>query len=379
VLDAASQAGLVTSVDIVSTENPAFRAIAEAALPHTDHLVINEVEAGKIAGIHLKTVPVDVEAVREVALALLARGVRERVVIHFEAGAVAADRTGIVTASGFNRVSLYGARGAFVEQVTLFGGGRQFLAYGARDVLGSAPIEGSLEVNTSARVRGGWNVSTRGERGFVRFDPRSYAAYALGAPASSAQPFERAEGVFGAMLGSATVTTPTWRLWQGSVRVEQGTRAIFPEATEGRARGVTGSLSLRPTPAVRVFGTLTMQTLERRDGSEFARTILPRLKAEVQPNRWVFFRLVAEYRNERQSALRDARRGLPIFVNGAAVSARENNRLRMDWLASYEPSPGTVAFFGYGSTLRADRAMAFEGLERVNDGFFVKFAYLFRR
>jgi hypothetical protein len=297
----------------------------------------------------------------------------------FETWSGFVNRTGIVTASGFNRVSLYGARGAFVEQVTLFGGGRQFLAYGARDVLGSAPIEGSLEVNTSARVRGGWNVSTRGERGFVRFDPRSYAAYALGAPASSPQPFERAEGVFGAMIGSATVTTPTWRLWQGSVRVEQGTRAIFPEATEGRARGVTGSLSLRPTPAVRVFGTLTMQTLERRDGSEFARTILPRLKAEVQPNRWVFFRLVAEYRNERQAALRDARSGLPIFVNGAAVPARENNALRMDWLASYEPSPGTVAFLGYGSTLRAERAMAFEGLERVNDGFFVKFAYLFRR
>lgn len=296
----------------------------------------------------------------------------------FETWSGFVNRTGIITTSGFNRVSLYGARGALVEQVTLFGGGRQFLAYGARDVLGSAPIEGSLEVNTSARVRGGWNLSTRGERGFVRFDPRSYAAYAVGSPASPA-PFARADGVFGAMLGSATITTPTWRLWQGSVRVEQGTRAIFPEATEGRARGVTGSLSMRPTPAVRVFGTLTMQTLERRDGSEFARTILPRLKAEVQPNRWVFFRLVAEYRNERQAALRDARSGQPILVNGAVVPARENNALRMDWLASYEPSPGTVAFFGYGSTLRAARAMAFSGLERRDDGFFVKFAYLLRR
>lgn len=299
----------------------------------------------------------------------------------FETWSGFVNRTGIATVSGFNRLSFYGARGALVEQVTLFGGGRQFLAYGAQEVLGSAPIEGSLEVNTSARVRGGWNVSTRGERGFVRFDPRSYAAYALGSPASSAPspPFLRDDGVFGAMLGSATVTTPTWRLWQGSVRVEQGTRAIFPEATDGRARGVTGSLTMRPSPAVRVFGTLTMQTLERRDGSEFARTILPRLKAEVQPNRWVFFRLVAEYRNERQAALRDARSGQPILVNGAVVPARENNVLRMDWLASYEPSPGTVAFFGYGSTLRAEQAMAFSGLERRDDGFFVKFAYLLRR
>lgn len=296
----------------------------------------------------------------------------------FETWSGFVNRTGIITASGFNRVSLYGARGALVEQVTLFGGGRQFLAYGARDVLGSAPIEGSLEVNASARVRGGWNLSTRGERGFVRFDPRRYAAYAIGSPASPA-PFARADGVFDALLGSATITTPTWRLWQGSVRVEQGTRAIFPEASEGRARGVTGSLSLRPTPAVRVFGTLTMQTLERRDGSEFARTILPRLKAEVQPNRWVFFRLVAEYRNERQAALRDPRSGQPILVNGAVVPARANNALRMDWLASYEPSPGTVAFFGYGSTLASPRVLGFDDLTRRDDGFFVKFAYLLRR
>ncbi len=300
----------------------------------------------------------------------------------FETWSGFVNRTGIVTASGFNRLSFYGSRGALVEQVTLFGGGRQFSAYGAQDLIdATGPIEGSAEFNASMRVRGGWNVSTRGERGFVRFDRRSYAAYRVGAPDASAPslPFTRAEGVFGAMFGSVTVTTPTWRLWQGSVSVNEGTRAIFPEATEGRARGVTGSLSLRPSPAVRVFGTLTMQELDRQDGSEFARTILPRLKAEVQPNRWVFFRLVAEYRNERQAALRDAASGRPILVNGAPVAARESNRLRMDWLASYEPSPGTVAFFGYGSTLRADRAMAFDGLERLDDGFFVKFAYLFRR
>ena len=42
-------------MDIVSTENAQFREIAEAALPYTDYLVINEVEAGKVAGVDLKT------------------------------------------------------------------------------------------------------------------------------------------------------------------------------------------------------------------------------------------------------------------------------------------------------------------------------------
>lgn len=97
VLAAAREAGLLTSVDIVSTENPDFRAIAEAALPHTDYLIINEVEAGKVAGVNLKTVPVNVGAVCDVARALLERGVKRQVVIHFEAGAVVADRSGEVS------------------------------------------------------------------------------------------------------------------------------------------------------------------------------------------------------------------------------------------------------------------------------------------
>lgn len=100
VLAAAQAAGLLTSVDIVSTENPDFRQIAEAALPHTDYLIINEVEAGKVAGMHLKTTPVDIGAVTEAARALLARGVGHQVVIHFEAGAVVADRDGTVTHQG---------------------------------------------------------------------------------------------------------------------------------------------------------------------------------------------------------------------------------------------------------------------------------------
>ncbi|HCN75674.1 MAG TPA: carbohydrate kinase family protein, partial [Verrucomicrobiales bacterium] len=97
VLAAAQKAGLLTSVDIVSTENPDFRAIAEAALPHTDFLVINEVEAGKVAGVSLKTNPVNVSAVCDAARALLERGVQRQVVIHFEAGAVVADRSGEVS------------------------------------------------------------------------------------------------------------------------------------------------------------------------------------------------------------------------------------------------------------------------------------------
>jgi hypothetical protein len=48
-------------------------------------------------------------------------------------------------------------------------------------------------------------------------------------------------------------------------------------------------------------------------------------------------------------------------------------------LASYEPSPGTVAFLGYGSASLATDPGDLSTLQRENDGFFVKLAYLFRR
>lgn len=101
VLEKAKQAGLCTTVDIVSAEHPDFRAIAEAALPFTDYLLINEIEAGKVAGLELRdaTGP-RIAAVKEAAAALLEKGVGRQVVIHFEAGAVVADRSGEIVAHG---------------------------------------------------------------------------------------------------------------------------------------------------------------------------------------------------------------------------------------------------------------------------------------
>jgi hypothetical protein len=50
----------------------------------------------------------------------------------------------------------------------------------------------------------------------------------------------------------------------------------------------------------------------------------------------------------------------------------------MDFLFSWQPTPGTVFFAGYGSTLAEPEALRLRGLSRLDDGFFVKFSYLFR-
>jgi sugar/nucleoside kinase (ribokinase family) len=113
VLERASAAGLVTSIDIVSTENPRFREIVLCALPHTDHLLINEVEASRVLGRTLA--PEVAQPLRDAAGELLAAGVRRAVVVHTEHGAVSARRDGTVLSQGSVRVPpdfIRGANGA---------------------------------------------------------------------------------------------------------------------------------------------------------------------------------------------------------------------------------------------------------------------------
>ena len=108
VLKAASSAGFFTSVDLVSTDHPRFRPIVEAALPFTDVLVVNEIEAGKVVGADLRAA--DATALTAAARVLLERGVTRQVVVHCERGAVAVERGG----RGFQTGSLDLPRGFIV-------------------------------------------------------------------------------------------------------------------------------------------------------------------------------------------------------------------------------------------------------------------------
>jgi hypothetical protein len=47
-------------------------------------------------------------------------------------------------------------------------------------------------------------------------------------------------------------------------------------------------------------------------------------------------------------------------------------------LLSYKPLPGTLVFFGYGTSLIEPEAFRFQNLSRASDGFFLKISYLLR-
>ncbi len=114
----------------------------------------------------------------------------------------------------------------------------------------------------------------------------------------------------------------------------------------------------RPTDQLRVEGRYQLQSFQRRtDGSYVGIRRIPRLRVEYQVSRPIFVRVIAEQNGNFQDTLRDdSRTGLPIYLRDGqggfvAASRQDTKRVRLDWLFSYQPTPGTVFFAGYGTSL----------------------------
>jgi hypothetical protein len=304
---------------------------------------------------------------------------------HYELLGVGADfetqsgfvpRNNFVQLGAMNRLTWYGSRGAPVEDFSVNVHLERFWEYA--EFMHAPSIEGGESVRLGAKMRGGWEVQGNLGREFVHFDPAMYAGYLVLRP-TGLEPYQPPER-FSGFAPSIEVTTPVYRRFNLSFDLASGGVAIFPEASDGHETRVTAGLGLRPTESLRADATVTYSRIRRtRDDSEFAQTIIPRVKVEYQPTRALFVRVVGEYRSERQALLRDAVTGDPLLANGALFAAESANGLRIDTLFSYEPTPGTVVFFGYGRSMDTDRTFSLRGLQRTSDGFFLKLAYLFRR
>jgi sugar/nucleoside kinase (ribokinase family) len=95
-LAAAQEAGLKTSVDVVSEDGDRFKKIVPPALRYVDYLIINELEAGRITGFKTRGEDgkLDTVRLRHAAGALLQMGVKELVIVHFPEGGFARTRKG---------------------------------------------------------------------------------------------------------------------------------------------------------------------------------------------------------------------------------------------------------------------------------------------
>ncbi len=286
-------------------------------------------------------------------------------------------------------LTFYGRQGAFVER---FNGSVTALLTWTypRFVAGEGPRDHQFHFNGTWTLRGGHSLSATAFVETFGFDERLYRDYRIEVPTAT---------------GADTVgygVKPD--LPVRAVMVRARTREVGGFAFDGfaaygrdpnylewsKSEIVFARLGLtyRPTGKLRFEGGMPVLIHYRRtDGSRVDGTVLPRLKLEYQVSRAIFLRFVGEYRALYQDDLRDdARTGHPVLIRDPAdgvfkralAQGWSSNTLRVDWLFSFQPTPGTVFFAGYGSSLAEEDSFRFRGLSRTGDGFFTKLSYLFR-
>jgi hypothetical protein len=300
-------------------------------------------------------------------------------------------RTGVTELSGLQRMRFFGGPGALLETATVFVSGNR-IHDGRGFWKGADAVEGSTGVRSSLALRGNTRVQVGYTDRFFVLDPERYARYALTGTDGAVRTGE--DLIRGRhrldRLGGLSVDVESSRFKTVSLGAEAGWEAtpIFAEGTRGEALTAAVGAALRPTDALRVEANLRHARLFRaEDGSLFSEALIPRLRVEYQLTREVFVRAVGQYNLEETDLLR-APDGTPYLYQGAplrvrrgrisAADAPQTNPLRLDLLFSYQPSPGTVVFLGYGSEMTDREAFRFAPLARRADGFFLKLSYLFR-
>jgi hypothetical protein len=279
----------------------------------------------------------------------------------------------------FNRLAFYGREEAsWLQSLWLFAGPGRIWRYD--DFGHSAALEGEESARAMLNLRGGWQVEGEVARNFFSIDSTYFEGVEVQTIEGDLVPYAPKLTLDNLWRYELSISTPVLRTVNASLSLNGGAVAIFDEGNEGRERRLDLSLGYRPTPGIRVEALAALSRITRAsDGSEYSRTAIPRLKLEYQPSRALFFRVVSELRDDRTAALRSVPPGVPLWIGGDPSVATHEKSLRTDWLVSYEPSAGTVAFFGYGSTLERPEIEPRTRMRRALDGFFLKVAYQFRK
>ena len=294
-------------------------------------------------------------------------------------------RPAIAHALADHSITWYGAEGAwwqtFSTDVVLDGTWAYQGFMHGRDAL-----EKKLHFNQNATLRGGWRVGASALIEDFGYDPTLYTGYAIerriGAVTDTVPFTGRAR--IPNVDWVLTLNTPQFKYFAFSGLVVVGRDENFYEWSSADIGYVALTADWRPTEQLRVEGTYNWQWFDRgTDGSRVGQGRIPRVKMEYQLSRSVFVRLVGQYTALERDALRDeGGTGFPILFRSGTTYVRttpeSRNGFRADALFSYQPSPGTVLFAGYGSSFREPDAFAFRRLDRTNDGLFAKMSYLFR-
>ncbi|MGE0556257.1 MAG: DUF5916 domain-containing protein [Gemmatimonadales bacterium] len=287
--------------------------------------------------------------------------------------------------------TVYGAQGAFVERATF---GTRFQQRWIYDdfVSGRSNLDRQIFLTGNVAFKGGWGLNWFSWFERFGYDHRIYRSYALerhgpGGVVDTLAPYPGGPSVRNEGLTLA-LSTPWVGPFSADLSATWGNDVNYEEWSPARILFVESSFQFRPTTQLRAEGTYLLTSYKRRsDFSTVSVTHIPRLRIEYQVSPAIFLRVVGEYRSAHRDDLRDdGRTEDPILIldpsdgvykRGLAL-ATESDGLRADFLFSFQPTPGTVFFAGYGGQYRDTGRFRFAGLDRSSDGFFLKASYLFR-
>jgi hypothetical protein len=249
---------------------------------------------------------------------------------------------------------------------------------------GNVPDDQKLHTGGDFVFLGGWRAGAQFLLESFKYPPELYTNYWIDAGADTV-PFTGTDRISNYDL-LLTFGTPQFPKFAADLFTIVGRDENFFEWAPAWIVLTTINATWRPTEKLRATGQYVVQSYQRTsDNSVVGIRQIPRVKFEYQLSRPIFVRLVTEYDADRQADLRDdSRTGLPILLcspgptDCTRATGYRRGRFRVDGLFSYQPTPGTVLFAGYGSTLDSDVSWRIPDMQRASDGFFLKLSYLLR-
>lgn len=303
----------------------------------------------------------------------------------FRADAGFLGRRGIVGARFDHNLTWFGAKTALVQSVTSGVALDGTWVYDAF-LNGRAAQDRKLHLNENFQLKGGWSAGMSLFLESFGYDPGLYRNYYVErrtAARTDTIPFTGTPRLYN-VDWVFRLDTPEFSRFSANLFYIFGRDENFFEwATADIAIGMA-EVNWRPTDQLRLNARYQHQEYNRRDHTTVALRRIPRLKVEYQATRSIFVRVVGQYDSDWVDDLRDDTRTngalLQRQANGSFVrlTGESNNALRVDWLFSWQPTPGTVFFAGYGATDVGAEPMRLRNLTRRADGIFVKLSYLYQ-
>jgi hypothetical protein len=304
----------------------------------------------------------------------------------FRAAAGFLSRVGLVNTSFNHRYTMFGRKDGPVQSAQ-FAVNHMLTWQYDRFTNGKSWQDGKLHFTENTTFRGGWRAGASVLIERFGFDDAFYGGYRLLKPTAAGFdtiPFTGV-GRLDNLDFVVSAGTPQFKRFAADIFAIWGQDENFYEWSSANILNLTTNMSLRPIDKLRIDAQYQHIEYNRKsDGSTVGIRKIPRLKVEYQIARPMFFRVVGQYDAEEQATLFDDSRTNYAIVRRQADGgfARDlgftRNDLRVDWLFSYQPTPGTVMFAGYGGSYDGPEHLRFRGMERTQDAFFIKLSYLFR-